>query len=94
MRIIFTTKLDNMTYRRFLQQPKPAIVNSIIKKIIQNTNLIKEFDNIPTPVFIYILLRYWGFYHEGPFSENATFYPCGWLSLDTNHHPIDVTNHA
>ena len=37
MQIIFTTKLDNMTYRpfHFLQQPTPAIVNNLIKKIIK-----------------------------------------------------------
>ena len=58
MQIILTTKLDNMTYRHFLQQPRPAIVNNLIEKINQNPNLIKEFNNIPTPVFNYMLLRH------------------------------------
>ena len=35
MQLIFTTKLDNMTYRNFLQQPRTAIVNNLIKKIVK-----------------------------------------------------------
>ena len=94
MQITFITKLDNMTYRHYLQQPRPAIVNNLVKKINQNPNLINLFNNIPYPVFEYILLRHWGFHHEGTYDEDCIFYPYEWLNLDPNHHSIDVTNHA
>ena len=94
MQIVFTTMLDNMTYRHFLQQPRPATVNNLFYKNNQNPNLIKEFNNVPTPVFNYMLLKHWGFYHDGPYGEDCIIYPYEWFNLDPNHQPIDVTNHA
>ena len=32
MQITFTTKLDNMTYNHYLQQPRQAIENNLNKK--------------------------------------------------------------
>ena len=41
MQITFITKLDNMTYKPYLQQPRRAIENNFIKKNFQNPNLSK-----------------------------------------------------
>ena len=35
MQITFVTKLDNMTYNYYLQQPRQAIENNLFKKIIK-----------------------------------------------------------
>ena len=41
MQITFITKLDNMTYKHYLQQPRQAIENNLLKEISQNPNLKK-----------------------------------------------------
>ena len=35
MQITFSTKLHNMTYKHYLQQPRQAIENNLIKKLIK-----------------------------------------------------------
>ena len=94
MQITFITKLDNMTYRHYLQQPRQAIENNLIKKINQNPNLINLFNRFPLPVFRYTLLKYWGFHCNDPNGEDSMFYPNEWRKIQPNLHPIDVTNHA
>ena len=93
MQITFIFKLDNMTYKHYLQQPRQAIENNLFKKINQNTNLIKLFNSSPQPVFRYTLLKYWGFHHDLN-GEACLFYPYEWLNIEPHLHPIDVTNHA
>ena len=89
MQITFITKLDNVTYKHYLQKPRQAIENNHIKKINQNPNLIKSFNSFPQPVFRYTSLKYWGFHHE-----DCLLYPYEWHNIEPNLHPIDVTNHA
>ena len=93
MQITFITKLDNMTYKHYLQQPKQAIESNFIKKINQNPNLIKLFNSFPQLVFRYTLLKYWGFYHVLNV-EKCSKYPYEWLNMEPNLQPIDVTKHA
>ena len=70
MQTTFITKLGYMTYKYYLQQPKQAIENNLIKKNNQNPNLIKLFIRFPQPVIRYTLLRFWGFHHDGPNGED------------------------
>ena len=93
MQITFTTKLDNITYKHYLQQPRQAIENNLIEKINQNPNLIKIFNSFSQPVHRHTLLKYWGFHHDLN-GKNCIFYPYEWFNIEPNSHPIDVTNHA
>ena len=92
MQITFSTKLDNMTYKHYIQQPRQAIENNLIKKINLNPNLIKLF-NFPQPVVGYILLKYWGFHHDLN-GKKCILYPFEWINIEPNLLPIDVTNHT
>ena len=93
MQITFITKLDNMRNKHYLQQPRQVIENNLFKKIHQNPNLLKMFNSFPQPVFSYTLLKYWGFHHDLN-GEDCLFYLYEWFNIDSNLHPIDVTNHA
>ena len=93
MQITFITKLDNMTYKHYLQQPRQAIENNLIKKLNQNPNLLKLFNTFPQPVYRYTLLKYWGFHHVLN-GKICIFYPYEWFKIEPNSHPIDVTNHV
>ena len=64
MQITFITKLDNMTYKHYLQQPRQAIENNLIKKVNQNPNLKKLLNNFPQLVFRNTSLKYWAFHHD------------------------------
>ena len=57
MQITFITKLDNMTYKHYLQQPRQAFKNNLFKKFNQNPNLIILFSRFSQPVIRYTLLR-------------------------------------
>ena len=92
MQITFITNLDNMAYKHYLQQPRQAIENNLLKKINQNPNLIKLFNSFPQPVFRQTLLKYWGFHYDVN-GEDCLFYPYEWLKIEPNLYPIDVTNH-
>ena len=94
MQITFITKLENMTLNHYLQQPRRAIENNLIKKYNENPNPIKLFNRFPQPVIRYTLLRYWGFHHDDPNGEDSICYPYEWREIEPNLHPIDVTNHA
>ena len=93
MQITFITKLDNITYRHYLQQPRQGIENNLIKKFNQKPNLLKLFYRFPQPVFGYTVLKYWEFRHDLN-GEDCWFYPYDWLNIEPHLHPIDVTNHA
>ena len=58
MQITFFTKLDNMTNKHYLQQPRQAIENNLIKKINRNPNLISLFNSFPQPDFRFTLMKY------------------------------------
>ena len=92
MQITFITKLDNMTYEHYIQQPRQAIENNLIKKLDQNPSPVKLFSSFAQPVFRYTFLKYWGFRHDLN-GEDCLFYPYNWLHFEPNLHPIDVTNH-
>ena len=52
MQITFNSKLDNVTYKHYLQQPRQAIETNLIKKFInQNSDLLKICNSFPQPVF-------------------------------------------
>ena len=51
MQITFITKLDSMTYKHYLQQPRQAIENNPIKKLNQNPSLLKLIISFTRPVF-------------------------------------------
>ena len=92
MQITFTTKLNEMTYKHYLQQLRQAIENRFIEKIIQNPNPIKLSNSFPQPVFKNILLKYWGVHHVLN-GENCLLYLYEWPNMESNIQPTDVTNH-
>ena len=53
MQITFFTKIVNMTYKHYLQQPRQTIENNRIKKTNQNPSLMKLFNSFPQPVHRY-----------------------------------------
>ena len=63
MQITFNNKLDNMTYKHYLQQPRQAIENNLVKKINPNPILLDFFNTFPQTVCRYTFLKNWGFHH-------------------------------
>ena len=92
MQITFITKLDNMTYKHYLQQSRQAIENNLLKQINQNPNIINLFNSFPQHVFRQTLLEYRGF-HNDVNGEDCLFYLYEWPKIEPNLYPIDVTNH-
>ena len=50
MQITFITKLDNMTTKRYIQQPRQAIESNLIKKINQNSKYLIVLLNLSLDV--------------------------------------------
>ena len=93
MQITFVTKLDNMTNKHYLQQPRQAIENNLIKKTNRNPNLIILFNSFSQPDFRFTLMKYWRVHHDIN-GRDCFFYPYEWVNFEPNLHPIDVINHA
>ena len=46
MNITFITRLDHMTYKRYLEQPMPMVERLINRKLYKNYDLIKTLVDI------------------------------------------------
>ena len=79
--IIFITDLESATYSHYFQLPKSMLERKICQIIDRNPNLIKRLDNMPNPYKRHIIIKHWGFRHEGPFGVKY-YYPVNWKDLD------------
>ena len=52
MKILFVSKLIDMTYEYYINKPKGMLEWNLIKKTTNNPRLIKNFTNINHPLFI------------------------------------------
>ena len=50
MKITFISDLRNMTYEHYINQPKPMVEWMLNKKLSQNPELIKIFENSSHPI--------------------------------------------
>ena len=79
--IIFITDLESATYSHYLQLPRSMLERKICQIIDRNPNLIKRLDNMPNPYKRHIIIKHWGFQHEGPFGIK-NYYPVNWMDLE------------
>ena len=66
-----------MTIAYYLNQPKKAIERKFIKILDTNPNLIKQFNNLPHPLFRDILFKCWGLN-----IFNQLVIACNWIEED------------
>ena len=79
--IIFITDLKSATYGHYIQLPRTMLERKICQIIDRNPNLIKRLDNMPNPYKRHIIIKHWGFQHEGPFGIKY-YVPVNWMDLE------------